>query len=83
MSKRLAVRSLLGLTVAVMACAAQEAPTLESARTSFLAGDYDEAEDAYRALLEQSPIPAQQGLLQTLLIVGEYTAAEEIARTAQ
>ena len=70
MSTRLSVRCLLGLTVAVVACAAQEAPTASSARALFLSGEYEQAEAAYRRMLDSEPELGRRGLLQTLLTVG-------------
>ncbi len=80
MTRGFAARSLLGLMLTVVACAAQEAPTLEAARSMVLAGEYEDAERAYRALLGQDPLAAVRGLLETLLIVGDYEEAESAAR---
>ncbi len=66
--------------MAVVACAAQEAPTLDNARSLYLSGEYQAAQDSYRSLLEGSPRLALRGLLQTLLVQGEYKEAETQAR---
>lgn len=72
-------RLFLLLTASAVACAAQEAPTLEVARAAFLAGDYEDAADAYRGLMQQEPEAGRRGLLTTLLVVGEY---DDVVRQA-
>jgi tetratricopeptide (TPR) repeat protein len=78
------MRAIAVLSLGALVGAPLGAQTLVEVREAVRSGEYDDASEAYRDLLDQdaSSYEARRGLVQVLMTTGEYEEAERIARDA-